>query len=54
MSVIRLENIHKVYDSGAVRVHALRGVSLEVERGGFLAIMRTSGSGKSTMMNILG
>jgi putative ABC transport system ATP-binding protein len=52
--VIRLENIHKVYDSGDVRVHALRGVSLEIERGGFVAIMGTSGSGKSTMMNILG
>jgi putative ABC transport system ATP-binding protein len=52
--VIKLENIHKVYDSGDVKVHALRGVSLEIERGGFVAIMGTSGSGKSTMMNILG
>ncbi len=52
--VIQLENIHKVYDAGEVRVHALRGVSLEIERGGFVAIMGTSGSGKSTMMNILG
>jgi len=53
-AVIKLENIHKVYDSGELKVHALRGVSLEVERGGFVAIMGTSGSGKSTMMNILG
>jgi putative ABC transport system ATP-binding protein len=54
MPVIQLIDVHKVYDAGDVRVHALRGVSLEVERGGFLAIMGTSGSGKSTMMNILG
>jgi putative ABC transport system ATP-binding protein len=52
--VIRLNNVHKVYDAGDVSVHALRGVSLEIERGGFVAIMGTSGSGKSTMMNILG
>ena len=53
-TVIRLEGIEKVYDTGAIRVHALRNVNLEVERGEFLAIMGTSGSGKSTMMNILG
>src|SRR6187399_755401 len=53
-TVIRVDNLHKVYDTGEIRVHALRGVSLDVERGGFVAIMGTSGSGKSTMMNILG
>jgi putative ABC transport system ATP-binding protein len=52
--VIELQDIHKVYDSGAIRVHALRGVSAEVRRGEFVAVMGTSGSGKSTLMNILG
>ncbi|HLL77424.1 MAG TPA: ABC transporter ATP-binding protein [Pyrinomonadaceae bacterium] len=52
--VIRLEQIHKTYTMGDVEVHALRGVSLDVRPGEFVAIMGTSGSGKSTMMNIVG
>jgi putative ABC transport system ATP-binding protein len=52
--VIRLENVHKIYDLGEIQVQALRGVSLEVREGEFVAVMGPSGSGKSTVMNILG
>jgi putative ABC transport system ATP-binding protein len=52
--VIRVDDIHKYYELGETRVHALRGVSVEVRAGEFLAIMGASGSGKSTFMNILG
>jgi putative ABC transport system ATP-binding protein len=53
-AVIRAEDIHKYYELGETRVHALRGVSVEVQRGSFVALMGASGSGKSTFMNILG
>ena len=52
--VIRVDDVHKYYDLGETRVHALRGVSVTIERGEFVAIMGASGSGKSTFMNILG
>jgi putative ABC transport system ATP-binding protein len=52
--IIDLDQIYKVYSTGVVEVHALRGVSLTVRRGEFIAIMGASGSGKSTLMNIVG
>ena len=52
--VIELHQVHKIYDTGAVKVHALRGVSLSILAGEFVAIRGSSGSGKSTLMNILG
>src|SRR5438309_6104375 len=52
--VIQLENIHKTYTMGDVQVHALRGASLTIQEGEFVAIMGASGSGKSTTMNIIG
>jgi putative ABC transport system ATP-binding protein len=53
-AVIQLEDIQKVYHTGEVDVHAVRGVSLAIVPGEFVALMGASGSGKSTMMNTLG
>ena len=53
-AVIKLEDVHKTYHTGEVDVLAVRGVTLEIAQGEFVAIMGASGSGKSTMMNIIG
>jgi len=50
----RIEGITKVYNAGAVAVHALRGVDLEIEQGELIVLLGPSGSGKSTFLNILG
>jgi putative ABC transport system ATP-binding protein len=52
--LIQIEDVHKYYDLGETKVHALRGVNVRIDHGEFVAIMGASGSGKSTFMNILG
>jgi len=53
--VVKLEDIHKIYGNGTeISVHAVRGVTIDIQKGEFVALMGASGSGKSTLMNILG
>jgi len=52
--IIRIKDLTKVYQSGKISISALKGISLEIEKGSFAAIMGPSGSGKSTLMNIIG
>jgi putative ABC transport system ATP-binding protein len=53
-NLITIKSLNKIYKNGAVEVHALKNINLEIQHGEFIAIMGQSGSGKSTLMNILG
>jgi len=54
MNIVKAENIEKRYIQGKVEVHALRGVSVNIDQGEFIAMAGPSGSGKTTVLNIIG
>ena len=53
-TIMELQDVWKIYKMGEVEVPALRGVSVQIRKGDFVAIIGASGSGKSTMMNLIG
>ncbi|MDI6850835.1 MAG: ABC transporter ATP-binding protein [bacterium] len=54
MPLLKLEKVEKIYNTGKVQVHALKGIDLEVEKGEFIALVGPSGSGKTTLLNLIG
>jgi putative ABC transport system ATP-binding protein len=54
MNVLKINSVHKIYNSSEVKVHAVNGISLEFEKGEFAAIVGPSGSGKTTLLNMIG
>ncbi len=54
MKIVEIKNVHKIYNSSEVKVHAVNGVNLEFEKGEFAAIVGPSGSGKTTLLNMIG